>query len=165
MPVAVAVPQATAHCGGSSWCAPYDTFRGIMLRTTTTLTLSLTLIIGSVGCDARGGQRNQRDAKLDEQQQRINQAVHHMEAQVDQAVQQAKQAYGDAFRSAQQAKSELNTRIEKVDQVTHSMVDQARKVEQMANAGVDKAQSMVGAVQTVWSNFQPGAVTTPSASK
>lgn len=132
-----------------------------MLRTTTTLALSLMLFVGSVGCDGRGGQKNQRDA----QQQKIDRAVHHMEAQVDQAVQQAKQAYGDALRSAQQAKSDLNTRLDKADQMTHAMIEHAKKVEQMANVAVDKAQSMVGAVETAWSDFQPGVATTPSASK
>jgi hypothetical protein len=48
-----------------------------------------------------------------------------------------------------------------VDRVAQGMVQQAQKVEQLANTAGDTVQSMVGAVETAWSDFRTPGERTP----
>jgi len=136
-----------------------------MPRTKVTLALFALLSVGAMSCKGGSGKGNTRDPQLEAQRQKIDQAIHHVEAQVGQVVAQAQQSYQGALRSAEHAKSQVNARIEKVDHAAQGMVEQAKKVEQMASAAADKAQSMVGAVETAWSNYQPSAGGTPASTK
>jgi hypothetical protein len=121
------------------------------------------LSIGILACQGGGGKKNQRDSKLDAQQQKIEQALHDVESRVGQVVQQAQERYDGVVRSAQQVKRDLGTRADQVDRAAQGMVQQAQKLEQMANTAADKAQSMVGAVETAWGDFQVRRETTPAS--
>ena len=121
------------------------------------------LVLGVGACDGGGRGKNQRDSKLDAQQQKIDQALRDVESRVDQVVQQAQQTYDGVMRSAQQAKGDLKARADQVDRAAQGMVRQAQNIEQMANTAVDKAQAMVGAVATAWDNFQAPRQDTPVA--
>ncbi len=98
-------------------------------------------------CEPGPRNKNQRDAKLEAQRQRLNAAIGHLEAEFDSAALEAKRVYQDAKREALVIQGNAERKIAQVDRAAQAYIDRAKAVEQLAGAAgdkVDRAQQALG---------------------